>query len=228
MPSTTLERPAVPSALTGRWAEMFDLLVGYAAREGHARVPIAHREAGAALGQWVARQRSASRRGTLRTSRRSALETVPGWVWDAWDAQWNEMFDLLVGYAAREGHTAVPANHIEADVALGAWIAGQRQAHRDGSLTAARSARLSALPGWEWEPFNARWDSRFDLLVAFAQREGHTAVPQKHVENGFALGKWVSEQRRRHHAGSLSPERADRLADLPGWVWDAEIVAAVA
>ena len=73
------------------------------------------------------------------------------------------------------------------------------------------------LPGWTWTVSEDVWDERYGLVKRFAAREGHSRVPQKHVEDGIALGKWVSVQRAKRDA--LPPERRAKLEALPGWTW---------
>jgi ubiquitin-hydrolase Zn-finger-containing protein/helicase associated protein len=41
------------------------------------------------------------------------------------------------------------------------------------------------------------------------------------MPKGFPLGRWVAEMRRRHGAGELSDEQRARIAELPGWRWEA-------
>ena len=65
------------------WEEGFAALEKYVRREGHARVPISHRESGFRLGGWVSVQRSTNKGKGLSPDRISRLETLPGWVWDA-------------------------------------------------------------------------------------------------------------------------------------------------
>ena len=55
---------------------------------------------------------------------------------------------------------------------------------------------------------------KFNLLVKFKEREGHCRVPQKHVEDGENLGKWLSQQKQVHGKGELYPERYDKLKEL--------------
>ena len=55
--------------------------------------------------------------------------------------------------------------------------------------------------------------------VATSIREGHARVPVDHVENGFALGMWVSARRGEHRRARLAPERVADLERLPGWTW---------
>jgi Predicted helicase len=64
-----------------RWEEAFALLVRYAEREGHARIPQSHREDVLKLGTWVATQRNAYRAGKLDADRKRRLEGLPGWSW---------------------------------------------------------------------------------------------------------------------------------------------------
>ena len=65
------------------WKAWYGLLEAYSAREGHALMPRDHIENGAALGRWVANQRTLHHKGRLKEERRELLEAIPGWVWRA-------------------------------------------------------------------------------------------------------------------------------------------------
>ncbi|WP_185204302.1 helicase associated domain-containing protein [Glaciihabitans sp. INWT7] len=65
----------------------------------------------------------------------------------------------------------------------------------------------------------AHW---LELLAAFALREGHTNVPQRHEEGGYALGRFVNGQRKAYRAGALSSAWIEALEGLVGWTWDAQ------
>lgn len=68
-----------------RWLIYLDALHAFMAREGHARVPTTHIEAGTAgpvhLGAWVGYMRQRHRKGVLGPSRTEALAALPGWEW---------------------------------------------------------------------------------------------------------------------------------------------------
>ena len=67
---------------------------------------------------------------------------------------------------------------------------------------------------------HARWRKNFDRLAGYAKETGHSLVPRSFIaDDGFKLGIWVAEQRRRHlcHA----PVELALLEALPGWVWNA-------
>ena len=202
-------------AREGRWEEGFDCLKRFVEREGHARVPPKHRENGVKLGHWVLTQRGACRRKTLAPDRRTRLEALPGWTWDAREGRWEEGFDCLKRFVEREGHARVPLGWREDGYRLGRWVQHQR-----GQLDAGRRKRLEALPGWVWDPQEADWEEGFGLLQRFVEREGHARVPAKHREGTFRLGQWVSVRRRQYQSGQLDPKRQDRLEALPGWTWD--------
>jgi superfamily II DNA or RNA helicase len=70
------------------------------------------------------------------------------------------------------------------------------------------------------EQTTASWEFWYGLLERFVHREGHTRVPLDHIEHDFRLGSWVSNQRTEWKKGQLQPDRARRLKELPGWVWD--------
>ena len=183
-------------------------------------MPIGHIENGVRLGPWVNSQRTSCGREELPLQRVKRLESISGWVWDARDT-WDENFNALVRFVAREGHARVPTIHIEDGFRLGQWVVNQRALHARGMLGQERVKRLGAVSGWAWHTRDARWDENFDALARFVKREGHARVPVSYVEDGMRLGQWVINQRARHARGQLPHEREKRLEAVPGWTWDA-------
>jgi hypothetical protein len=191
-------------------------------REGHTRVTKEHVEDGYRLGAWVSKQRS--RKDTLGADRIHRLEELPGWIWNTKTDQWEDGFNHLLRFAEREGHTRVPANHVEDGRKLGRWVIKQRS--RKDTLGADRIRRLEELPGWVWNTHAAQWEEGYGYLLRFVEREGHTRVAAKHVEDGYKLGQWVGVQRSTYGKGTLESDRIRRLGELPGWLWDAGFLAA--
>ena len=194
------------------WEEGFAALQVYVDREGNAQVPTEHMEGGYPLGAWVSKQRGDKDSSATRKSR---LESLPGWAWNAMEARWEKAFVLLHQYVAREGHARVPASHVEDGLKLGNWLGTQRS--NRGKLSGNRQARLEGLPGWTWNLNEADWEKGFAALQKYFAREGHTRVSQKHIEDGFKLGQWVSNQRSRKSA--LTNEQIERLESVR-WVWN--------
>lgn len=141
---------------------------------------------------------------------------------EATTSNWEFWYGLLERFAAaRDGDARVPKEHVEDDGSrLGQWAHVQRQLHGTGSLSDERAARLEALPGWTWKPFDASWEEGYATLGRFVARNNHTRVPFRYVdEDGYPLGRWVGRQRKTFRAGLLSVERVARLEALPGWYW---------
>jgi len=206
---------------TSSWESMFGCLVAYVAREGHASPPATHEQDGFTLGWWVRTQRSFCKRGRLNTDRVSRLERLPGWTWDVSDAQWEEAFQVLERFVAREGHAGVPVDHKEDGFALGSWVNNRRSDQRQEKLGVDHVSVLEALPGWTWNPNDAKWEEAFQVLERFVAREGSAKeVPGTHREDGRALGAWVNAQRSSWKRDKLRADRVSRLEAVPGWTWN--------
>jgi Helicase associated domain len=126
------------------WDNGFDYLKAYKEREGHCRVPVAQKEAGFPLGQWVNVQRTNKEK--LTVDRRRKLDEL-GFVWDALTAQWEEGFNYLKVFKLREGHCRVPVKYEENGYRLGQWVGIQR-ANKD-AVSGERRQRLDEL-GFVW------------------------------------------------------------------------------
>ena len=130
-------------------------------------------------------------------------------------------------YAEREGHTDVPAGHIETidgvQLKLGGWVSTRR--YRRGQ-SPVLDDRLEALPGWRWSKPRRRRRARtprYVYLVALDQyvaREGHACPPLRHDEivdgRRVRLGDWV---RRRQTKRGQNPRLDAELESRPGWLW---------
>jgi superfamily II DNA or RNA helicase len=204
----------------------FGLLTLFAEATGHARVPEAYFDPDTKikLGTWVTTQRTAFRNGTLERERIQRLDSVQGWVWDPRSDDWEEAFECLATFAAREGHARVPDAYSDPDtkITLGSWVRRQRTAFRNGTLERERIQRLDSVQGWAWDVLSANWEAAFECLATFVAREGHARVPQTYFDpdTKITLGSWVRRQRRAFRKGTLERERIQRLDSVQGWVWD--------
>jgi hypothetical protein len=205
-----------------QWEAAFAALEGFIARKKHARVPYKHIEDDFPLGQWVVAQRSEHANSRLAADRTGRLEDLPGWTWDANEADWEAGYAALAAFAADEGHTRVAKDYVTTDgYRLGSWAGIQRGRRNAGRLPAKRATRLERLPGWDWTPQDSAWESGYAALVGFVAAKGHARIPSKYVDaDGYRLGQWVNTQRQFRERDRLSEARVARLEAVPGWLWD--------
>jgi hypothetical protein len=173
------------------WEKAYESLLEFTKRKGHCRVPPRLTTNGIRLGSWLRTQRANKER--LSPEQVSKLNSA-GISWDPHAEQWEVAYELLKKFVLREGHCRVVRTYITNGFKLGVWVFQQRQ--RKVRLTADKIGKLDSL-GFSWDPFSEQWDIAFKSLQDFYEREGHTLVNFKHVENGVNLGTWVSDQRKK-------------------------------
>ena len=229
----TLDRRTRIEALPGwtwdpfesQWEEGFTRLEAYLSDTGDCRVPTDHLAGdGYRLGAWVHHQRT--KRTTMPADRKSRIEALPGWAWDAIETQWEDGFARIEAYVAGKGDCRVPRSHVTSDGSrLGQWVDVQRRNRT--TMTAERRGRLEALRGWTWDARDEKWEDGFARLEAYVAGKGDCRVPRSHVtSDGYRLGNWVTDQRT--NRTNMPAERRSRLEALPGWVWDARPAPRVA
>jgi hypothetical protein len=199
------------------------VLKAYVGREGHADVPVAHRERAFAfhLGKWVSRQRYRHRRHLLTPEQVHLLNKVKDWRWArVYQLSFQEALRRLAAYAKHHGHTRVPQLYRDGTVALGTWVARARKEYRKGTLPPQKVRALEALPRWSWDPFGDHFDERLRNLRAFVRRHGHVPVGQDRDKSVVSLNDWMVRLRGDYRSGRLEPERCRLLEAIPGWSWD--------
>ncbi|TGD89224.1 DEAD/DEAH box helicase [Mycolicibacterium sp. CH28] len=210
-----------------QWEEGFRHTKEYTGIHGNARIPLKYAsDDGYKVGGWVNTQKVAYVRGTLPPHREQRLRELPGWTWSTKDSSWEEGLGRLLQFVEAHHHANVPQNYVDADgYKLGSWVTTQRAARIAGRLKREREQRLSALPGWTWNPRADSWAEGYKHLLQYVQRFHDAAVPRAYIdETGYKLGRWVATRCKQHQIGTLDPDRVHKLQGLPGWTWGASNV----
>jgi superfamily II DNA or RNA helicase len=197
------------------WEEGYGRLKVFAAQYGHARPQNGLIVDGFRLGQWVATQRGAY--SEMSALRRSRLEELPGWIWNALEFRWDEWFAHLEAFVSNYGHARPSTGLRVGEHRLGQWVAFLRTTRE--TISPDRRERLESLPGWTWTVQSTAWETGFRHLEDFVAKHGHASPAQSLVVNGYRLGQWVSAQRSARNR--LGAERKRRLDGLEGWTWNA-------
>jgi hypothetical protein len=151
----------------------------------------------------------------MSAERIAELESIEGWVWNAFDAKWNTHITDLRTFVAENGHATVPKYH-----PIGAWVVACRMDYAAGKLTPERISELESVDGWVWNVLDAKWSAGVAHVRTFAAAFGHANPPQRYISpDGYRTGSWISRSRWAHATGKLSPERIAELETIPGWVW---------
>lgn len=98
---------------------------------------------------------------------------------------------------------------------LANWLRYQRR--YQSSLTAQQRARLEALPGFEWEPWDSAWDDKYLAYSLFLKCYGRRPRRRSDDPSERSLATWYRNQRARQAHGLLPKHRADELRRLQQW-----------
>ncbi|MFD3344389.1 Helicase associated domain protein [Streptomyces anthocyanicus] len=154
-------------------------------------------------------------------------------------ANWKAGHRAAVTYHQREGHLAVPYQHVEGGPAgaaaawqgggfpLGRWLSDQRRAMRAGTMPSERAADLEEL-GIVWEPADEAWEENLGAARAYFEAYGTLAAPVTAAILDRPVGQWLANARKKGGLGK-DPKRARERAELlaaidpdwrPGWPVD--------
>ena len=85
----------------------------------------------------------------MPTERKARLDAL-SFVWDPFNAQWEDNFQRLEAFLKEHGHCKVPRDYVTVDrCQLGRWV--QLLRRQPYGISAERKARLDTL-GFDWGP----------------------------------------------------------------------------
>lgn len=218
------------------WNQKFFELMLYRAKHGDVHVQSTddeHRD----LYEWMTQQRKEFKRysknaeaSLLNEDRIQVLSSVGFSFQDRKDENWFHQYNQLKNFHQKYGHVLVQRN--SEFKGLGDWVVAQRTQHglmlagKESHMTPRRKALLDEI-GFVWQiRKRPGWEARYEELVEFKSKHGHTKVPQNYPENK-ALGKWVALQRTEYtqlkdgKKSSLTRDRLEKLNAI-NFVWYAK------
>lgn len=208
--------------LTDQWDRGYVELQEYVKLNGSTSVPVGFTtKSGFNLRNWVQNQRSNYRKSQLSEDRIAKLQKITEWKWDVLTDQWNRGYIELQDYVRLNGTPSVPSGFItKSGFNLGSWVSVQRRNKQKNIITEDNIQKLESLANWSWDAFADKWEIGFMHLEEYVSEFKTAKVPKRFVcSDDYSLGTWVMYQRIAHREGKLSLDRAERLSNLPDWIW---------
>ena len=230
------------------WTKMYTLAEIYFEKYGDLEIPyslktlngIDYDDKGYNLGLWISRHRKEYKKGSLSRDRTELLEKI-GMRFEIKDNDevWTQMYKLSEVYFKKYGNLEIPQkfktlngiNYDEKGHNLGTWIGTQRQAYKKEKLSKEKIELLEKI-GMRFENVHniIDWNEMYLLAETYFKKYGNLEILYKfktlngidYDENGYKLGKWLTNQRQAYKKGKLSPERKE-LLDQIGMVWEIRI-----
>ena len=156
------------------------------------------------LAGWFRRQKVAAGQGRLKPWQMELWRTLP-----APADEWERRFQQARAYFVEHGSLNISSGP------LWQWLRKQRRAYwgqEDIKLTDEQIRRLEKI-GMEWATiYDRRWQTGYDAASQYYQKHGRLDVNSGYVtEQGYPLGSWLYEQKRRYQSGKLEAGRLKAL-----------------
>ena len=146
---------------------------------------------------------------------------------DNLNSAWEVYYAAARQWYEATGHLKVPKGYVTpSGLTLGSWIQTQRKVHggrKAGSLNPERIRLLEKI-GMIWTVSDYKWDEAVRELQKYHDKYGNLDIKARYVtEDGWALGKWVSNLRIKVKKygleQTLTEEQQSQLEAL-GMIWD--------
>lgn len=123
-------------------------------------------------------------------------------------ASWEFYFGLLEEYKSKNGHCYVPRGYVTNNYNLNRWVQHQRTLITNDSLSLDRKNKLLSI-GFDPTPNDSFWESKFDLLKAYFEKNGTSNIGSRDPDR--ELARWVIKQRVKYRDKRLTSYQIDKL-----------------
>ena len=190
-----------------KWEQNFALLEAFCAEYG--RFPKQKDEyQGVKLGFWCANQRKDVAGGKCQPDRERRLREIGLIANNTFDVHWEQHFAMLQRFVDTYERFPIDTEYFE-NFNLGKWCSHQKQQAKLPNYSPERIAKLRDLGLFE-STNTALWDRHYQSLERFVVE--YQRLPKSNeVYEGFKLGAWCTEQKRKVNAGGYAPDRVERL-----------------
>ena len=181
-------------------------------RENHDRIPYGHIENGYKL-HMVADGIRHNENYIIGHPERVEWLKARGWKFTGLvDGRWEDFQTHYQSFYDREKHGNVPGGHIENGFHLGHMV---KYIRNGCCFVKNHPERLEwlKLRGWIDNVYDLAWEQYKAAFETFVTRKGHGQVPQKHIEDGYLLGRNTNNIRSNFQFIKGHPDRIQWLQD---------------
>ncbi len=231
------------------WMRMYELAKIYYEHHGNLNISFKFKtingyepnENGIALGNWIRTQRQAynEKGNNIISPDKIQLLNEIGMIFDVHNEKWMRMYELAKAYYEHHGNLNIFSNFKtingyepnENGVALGNWIRTQRQAYNEKGNNIISPDKIQLLNeiGMIFDVHDENWMRMYELAKIYYEHHGNLKISfnfktingYEPNENGIALGRWISNQRRAYRGKGthkINEEPIKLLNDI-GMIW---------
>lgn len=210
------------------WQAGYEHAKAYRHENGDLQVKQRYRSGdGYALGTWISNKRKSKAAGLLSDEKIASLEAI-GMVWNALDAQWEQMYKAAEEYYREFGDLLVGSVVEYKGKPLGSWISRQRRNYKayqgltgkQGGITGEQIERLNRI-GMVWSVLDAQFEEGLKRAKEYYAENGNLRVAQSYVSgDGYRLGQYIAHKRKDYFSGRLDKEKIKALEKI-GMIWNA-------
>jgi len=195
------------------WHEMYGKLIKFKQENDHCNVPKTFPN-DPVLSNWVTCQRLNYKKHKLPSEKIKLLEDIQ-FKWAVHASQWRRIYDRLVKFYQKNGHSNVPAI-LSHDQLLANWVRVQRKAYNANKLSLEKIKLLNSVD-FVWRVLDTEWKNAYDNITQFKKKHNHFRVSEVLGKDCFLDG-WVSLQRRLYELKKLPLEKIQLLETI-GFNW---------
>jgi hypothetical protein len=167
---------------------------------------------------WCKQIRYRYRMGTLKKWKYEELVSI-GFSFNLKESEFELRMKELEEFRRKYGHTLITGEYKEF-AKLASWAIELRKNPPIGD----RKAKLDKA-GFVWDVIDYRWNAKFQELIKYKKKYGHTCVSKKWKKYRY-LGLWVERMRSAKRFGKkgVLNEQKIQLLDSIGFVWEPRMI----
>jgi len=200
------------------WNKMYELAKQYYDKNGNLLIQQKFVTAdGIKLGYWIGTQRRNYKQNKLSKEKIDLLTKID-MIWNIYELQWCEYYDLLVEYYNTNGNSLVPLRYSTNDnKKLGYWVSEQRTNYRRDKLSKEKIKLLEKVD-MVWDPASLIWEETYQIAKQYYEENNNLSIPITFFYKNVSLGSWLQTQRNNYNQNLLSNKQIKMLNEI-GMEW---------
>lgn len=201
-----------------QWYGFYNLAVIYYKKYGNLSIPLNYKtKDDVNLGSWIGKQRKYYKDNKLSKEKIELLEKI-SMIWDPFDLQWNDYYNLFVEYYKENGTSLVSLRYAtKNNKKLGYWVSQQRTNYKRNKLPEEKIKLLEKVD-MVWDPASLIWEETYQIAKQYYKENNNLSIPITFYYKNVNLGSWLQTQRNNYSQSLLSNKQIKMLNEI-GMEW---------